>query len=120
MYTPVGSNSSYCKTCVPDARASSIMYKYRVSAPQYEAMLSRHGGLCWICQDRKATCVDHDHACCPTEKTCGRCVRGMLCPRCNTALNELEAAEGWLKKASAYLRGGDEICVQSEAQRLRE
>jgi hypothetical protein len=29
--------------------------------------------------------VDHDHNCCPGHVSCGLCVRGFLCPQCNSA-----------------------------------
>jgi hypothetical protein len=38
--------------------------------------------------------VDHDHTCCPSgAKSCGRCLRGLLCAPCNLALGLLRDDE---------------------------
>lgn len=29
--------------------------------------------------------VDHDHSCCPGNKSCGGCIRGLICHSCNVA-----------------------------------
>jgi hypothetical protein len=34
--------------------------------------------------------VEHDHKCCPGSKSCGKCVRGAVCNRCNTAIGLYE------------------------------
>jgi hypothetical protein len=53
---------------------------------------------------RKPT-IDHSHACCAGPNSCGRCVRGVLCHRCNTWLGYLEAiaAAGLADVMTAYL-----------------
>jgi Recombination endonuclease VII len=49
--------------------------------------------------------IDHDHRCCPHGFSCGRCVRGILHPGCNTALGHVESAlniVGW-ERTVVYL-----------------
>lgn len=68
---------------------------YGLTLDDYYQTLEDQGGLCANpgCfneppADRRFD-VDHDHACCPGDKTCGKCIRGLLCRRCNQALGLL-------------------------------
>ncbi len=47
--------------------------------------------------------IDHDHSCCPGERACGKCFRGMLCRACNVALGMFQESPVLLRKAARYL-----------------
>lgn len=97
---------SRCKEC---SRRSTVKSKYNLAADAYDRLLEAQNGACAICggpeRSGKAFAVDHDHACCPDPMTsCGRCVRGLLCIICNTAIGTLGDSVEVLEKAIAYLR----------------
>lgn len=96
---------------------------YRMTITGYRRMLIEQEGVCAICGgcnyrngEPWPLSVDHDHVCCRDRKrTCGRCVRGLLCASCNGWLGELElwgrgrVDETWELLALEYLaqRGCD-------------
>jgi hypothetical protein len=48
--------------------------------------------------------IDHDHRCCPTSaKSCGQCVRGLLCGRCNAAAGLLKDSPDRAVSLARYL-----------------
>lgn len=48
--------------------------------------------------------IDHDHACCPERgRSCGKCVRGILCYGCNVGLGSFGDDVARLRAAIAYL-----------------
>lgn len=51
--------------------------------------------MCGSCGSTEKLCVDHDHGCCPGERarSCGKCVLGYLCWRCNSAEGILMTSE---------------------------
>jgi hypothetical protein len=68
-------------------------------------MLVRQGGGCAICRrdnGKRLLAVDHDHACCPGERTCGKCVRGLLCDGCNHGLGKFRDDPELLRRAAEY------------------
>lgn len=93
----------------PEARArwsrKHRLSRYGLTQEQFDLMLEAQGYSCAMggepFKDGDLICIDHDHACCPDEKaSCGRCLRGLLCVSCNTALGIIER-KGEL--ARAYL-----------------
>lgn len=60
--------------------------QYGLTAEQYKALWEACGGKCMMCKRFKARAVDHDHSCCSGKTSCGKCVRGLLCTRCNVFL----------------------------------
>jgi hypothetical protein len=64
---------------------------HNITLNRYFEILDEQGGKCrnpacgvFHTEDRYLN-VDHDHACCPGSKSCGQCVRGLLCMACNSA-----------------------------------
>ena len=82
----------YAVRCNPCMRDHNTLVNY---GHRYSDLFTAQGGRCAMCGETspgRNLSVDHDHACCPGNKSCGACVRGLLCVRCNTALGVLESA----------------------------
>lgn len=76
-------------------KARRIKVRYGITIARWDEIFTEQNGKC-ICGkifslDTKTNAphLDHDHACCPGN-ACGKCVRGMLCFRCNSVLGFLE------------------------------
>lgn len=92
----------------PDAiRRRELWTRYRTTPEWFDAKLEDQGGLCSICR-RPATAramhVDHDHRCCAGSRSCGECLRDLLCGRCNPALGAFNDDADLIDAAAAYLR----------------
>lgn len=113
---------SYCPACERDyareqrekdpekakayGRKQNLWVKYRMTPEQYDVLLAQQGGVCAICQcddGDMALAVDHDHACCAGDRSCGRCIRGLLCGNCNNGLGRFDDDARRLRAAAEYL-----------------
>lgn len=80
-----------------------MSYIYSLESDRLHKMLI--DPKCEICGSKELKLhVDHDHKCCPGVKSCGKCVRGLLCPGCNHGLGNFRDNEERLLLAAAYLR----------------
>ena len=65
-----------------------LKYHYKMTVDEYEQRIVAQGGRCAACSERfsRRPVVDHNHKCCSGTVTCGKCVRDLLCYRCNNAI----------------------------------
>ncbi|MFE2073715.1 endonuclease VII domain-containing protein [Streptomyces misionensis] len=100
--------NGYCKRCDRDMR---LRRNYGITVDQYDSMLAAQGGGCAICGtvpgEGTSLHVDHDHACCPDrKKSCGGCLRGLLCEDCNRVLGMFRDDPARFESAITYLARG--------------
>ena len=115
-----------CKKCnsikaINHSKAEPEMFKnriskyrlkttYKIDIKEYENMRFKQGYKCLICLKSekdigKKLYIDHDHNCCNSTSSCGKCIRGLLCYSCNIGLGNFKDNIDLLKNAIIYLGG---------------
>ncbi len=99
--------------CIECDASARLKRTYGIDAGQYDAILESQGGVCAICEEPpggdgrfRRLSVDHDHACCSGKKSCGKCVRGLLCRPCNFGIAGFRDRIELLRQAEIYLSKG--------------
>lgn len=83
-----------------------MLARYSLTADEYSKMVEDQDGKCAICGQLsdETLHIDHDHFCCPKAGgSCGKCIRGLLCARCNRGLGGFNDSPDTLIAASNYL-----------------
>jgi len=96
-------DTRWCSDCDRESPDAMRFKRYGITPERYVELTANGCAICGAA-DRKMH-VDHDHACCPagTYRTCGECVRGVLCGQCNQAIGLLNDDPARLASAVAYL-----------------
>jgi len=86
--------------------ARKRLAKYGITPERFELMKQQQDNKCAMCKVDKPGGmgewhVDHNHKCCPGTKSCGKCIRGLLCFRCNVEVGIIEDPV-WLRNAIKY------------------
>lgn len=87
-----------CRDCYNLIRMSG---KHSLTPEEYLELLEKGCAVCGITTGR--LCLDHDHKCCPGQKTCGKCIRGVLCDKHNRGLGYFDDDIEAIRKVLAYL-----------------
>ena len=97
---------SSCRGCKQYREYRSQLKVYGISIDKYFEIRNKNNGRCYTCNKEETTkrhSIDHDHNCCPGKKSCGKCIRGLLCHRCNTSLGLIEDNIDTLKSMISYI-----------------
>jgi hypothetical protein len=98
---------AFRKAAQSGSHDSYVVRTYNLQPGEYARLYEVQGGVCYICRRArgvaKKLAVDHDHKCCPSTPTCGRCTRGLLCGPCNKLLGHVRDDREVLDRASHYL-----------------
>lgn len=91
-----------CRPCLLKYNRAT---KYGLTPELVDKMFEAQGGKCAICFEAlQDDChIDHDHNCCSGYRSCGKCVRGLLCNSCNLMLGMVKDSASRLRSAVAYL-----------------
>ncbi len=73
---------------VTTQRTQTAYEAHRLAKYEYDALMNKHAGRCHACRKNEATVIDHDHNHCGRTRSCGTCVRGVLCNSCNVSLRK--------------------------------
>ncbi len=86
--------------------ASSRKFYYGITLEEFNTKMDSQNSQCVICgRLLLRPSLDHNHACCPGKKSCGKCIRGILCQGCNTIIGLAGDSIEVLNNAIQYLKG---------------
>lgn len=101
-------HTSYCKECASKKAFLRLLKRMGLSEEKYNQMVSDQNNLCFICKRPEVSgrrlAIDHDHNCCPSGRSCGNCVRGLICFKCNSALGAVNDDPQILLSMISYLQ----------------
>jgi hypothetical protein len=104
-----------------ESARSNLRAKHGLTLDAYKQLFEQQRGRCCICGHQivmaydadamlgkrgpkpNGAVIDHDHACCPAQKSCGRCVRGLLCTTCNHGLGHFRDDPQLMRRAADYI-----------------
>lgn len=93
-------------------RRRYLKYMFNITPEQYDVMYADQEGHCGICGKAslgRRLAVDHDRRCCSGRRSCGDCVRGLLCGSCNPKTGFFEIYENeiqtWRNRRAASAVG---------------
>ena len=91
--------SRYCKLC-------TVISHHGITREMFDEMIISQSGLCKICLAQLIKpSIDHNHQCCEGTYSCGYCIRGLICRKCNSAIGLAGDSSETLIRMAEYIDG---------------
>ncbi len=92
----------------PETRRKYKLRMFSLTLDDFNIILATQENKCSICKDlftdKNYPVVDHDHSCCSGYyRSCGKCIRGLLCSRCNMSIGGFRDNPEFCRTAADYL-----------------
>jgi len=99
--------SDYQKRNSEKLKNTRLKTAHKITLEKFNEILAEQGNVCKICKktnnEERGFVIDHDHNCCPKDKSCDKCRRGILCQSCNKTLGFAKDNPEILQNAIDYL-----------------
>lgn len=108
-------------------RPAEYKWRYGITAERVAQMVEAQGGTCYLCTEPldfetpRRVHIDHDKTCCRGRRSCGTCVRGISCNKCNAGIghfgddpDRMRRVAGNLEMANRRIRGNSGAASASE------
>lgn len=99
---------------------TNLMQMHGITLERYDQLYESQRGRCELCDraivraysiesngkrgpKKHGAHIDHDPGCCPGRKSCGRCIRALLCSQCNTGIRLFRHDPKLLRLAIEYV-----------------
>lgn len=99
IVSKTGKRYTYAKSQIVNQEIY-LKHKFNITLEQYNEMAKDGCQICHTMTDTKLH-VDHDHNCC-AYGSCGKCVRGVVCNRCNSNIGHFE--RGTIRQDNPHLK----------------
>lgn len=92
------------------ARTARLWADHGLRPEQWIALWDAQGGLCYLCGNEMTedAVIDHDHSCCPQNKSCRTCRRGLAHSQCNSSIGMAKDDPDQLRNMADALQAAKE------------
>jgi len=87
----------------PEAYLKRNAMRHGITQEEFLSLRDSQDNLCAICKISIPTSIDHNHNCCNGTYSCGSCIRGLLCGKCNRGIGHFNDDIALLSNAIDYL-----------------